>query len=50
MKGYNGTKFKGFLVEARLMADDDTNVGTFAVDPDEKDTRLSSCSPDTVSM
>lgn len=44
------TQFRGFLVQARLQADDTTRVGTFGIEPaSQADTRLSSCTPDTVS-
>ena len=50
LAGNNGEQFRGILVQARLMADDTTRVGTFAVsDSSSGDTRLSACPTDTVS-
>lgn len=50
LAGNNGEQFRGVFVQARLMADDTTRVGTFAVsDSSASDTRLSSCPTNTVS-
>ena len=43
-------QFRGVLIQARMMADDNVRLGTFAVSPDSAmTTRLSSCPTDTVS-
>ena len=48
--GIPAAQFRGFLVQARLQTDDTTRVGTFGIEPaSQDDTRLSSCSPETVS-
>ena len=52
MRGFGSpaTQFRGFLVQARLQADDVTRVGTFEIEPaSQADTRLSSCPTATVS-
>ena len=42
--------FRGLLVQARLVSDDTTTVGTFAVNPSSSGTsELSACSPAYVS-
>ena len=42
----SGRQFRGFLIQARLMSDDTTRVGSFSNPP--SGTRLSSCSPSEV--
>ena len=42
----SGMQFRGFLIQARLMSDDTTRVGSFSNPP--AGTRLSSCSPPEV--
>lgn len=42
----SGMQFRGFLIQARLMSDDTTRVGSFSNPP--SGTRLSSCSPSEV--
>ena len=50
LAGNNGEQFRGVFVQARLMADDTTRVGTFAVsDSSSSDTELSACPINTVS-
>ena len=43
----NDTMFRGFLLQARVMADDSTLTGSFSVP--ESGTQLSACSPSSVS-
>ena len=42
LSGNSSELFRGFLVQARLQADDITRIGDFAV-TDELNSRLSSC-------
>ena len=42
----SGRQFRGFLIQARLMSDDTTRVGSFSNPP--TGARLSSCSPSEV--
>ena len=50
LAGNNGEQFRGIFVQARLMSDDTTRVGTFAESASSADdTRLSSCPTNTVS-
>ena len=43
-------QFRGVFIQGRMMADDTTRLGIFAVSPDSMTTtRLSSCPTDTVS-
>ena len=46
LSGGSGTPFKGFLIQARLMSDDTTVVGSFSSPP--VGTRLSSCTTSQV--
>ena len=49
LTGANGEEFKGFFVQARMVADDSTRVGSFEV-IDDTNSRLSSCPIDTVRL
>ena len=47
LSGNNGEIFRGFFVQARLVADDTSQTGTFVVvDPDNS--KLSACTPSSV--
>ena len=49
LTGVSGEEFKGFFVQARIVADDSTRVGSFGV-VDADNSRLSSCTIDTVRL
>ena len=49
LTGVSGQEFKGFFVQARIVADDSTRVGSFGV-VDSDNSRLSSCQIDTVRL
>lgn len=53
LTGVSGQEFKGFFVQARIVADDSTCVGSFAVGfgvADAGNSRLSSCTVNTVRL
>ena len=53
LTGISGEEFKGFFVQARIVADDVTRVGSFAVGlgvADSGNSRLSSCAVNTVRL
>ena len=47
LSGVNGEVFRGFFVQARIVADDASRVGSFGV-VDADNSRLSSCLINTV--
>lgn len=48
LTGNAGENFRGFLIQTRTVADDNTPIGTFTVN-DATNSRLSSCTPSNVS-
>ena len=48
LSGNDQEQFRGFFVQARLVADDNTRTGTFGV-ADTTNSKLSACSPASVS-
>ena len=49
LSGNDEEQFKGFFIQARLVADDTSRVGSFSV-VDEANSKLSACTPANVSV
>ena len=49
LSGNDGRQFRGFLIQARIIADDTTYAGSFGV-ADSVNSQLSPCSRNTVSQ
>ena len=49
LTGVSGQEFKGFFVQARIVADDSTRVGSFGV-VDADNSKLRPCTTDTVCL